>query len=149
MTSQSAPVYNKVCMSDTTLLPRLKRRVKLHTQWEKMSVLYLLLPIEGSRDSKLLLVTERGLFTSMNKRPQVLQEKQLVCKSDEWPNRTTSFTAWSQEISAASVPIHPAHHVSDAHHCAVSSTNEGLALPESCLTKSSPELDSVPIHSSQ
>ena len=70
-------------MSDTTLLPRLKRRVKLHTQWEKMSVLYLLLPIEGSRDSKLLLVTERGLFTSMNKRPQVLQEKQLVCKSDE------------------------------------------------------------------
>lgn len=147
MTSQSAPVYNKVCMSNTTLLPRLKRRAKLHTQWGKMSLLYLLLPIEGSRDSKLLLVTERGLFTSMNKRPQVLQEKQLVCKSDEWPNRTTSFTAWSQEISAASVPIRPARR--DAHRCAVSSTNEGPALPECCLTKSSPELHSVPIESSK
>lgn len=72
----------------------------------------------------------------MNKRPQVLQQKQLVCKSDEWPNRTTSFTAWSLKNLNSLYP-HPLSKPRVKHSllsCQLHKQGTGLNVPTWKLT---------------
>lgn len=128
MTSESAPVYNKIYITKAVLLSILKNKCEIaHSVGENVIPVLAFYLLKEAETLNYCWWLKEAYSQAWTKGPRCFNRNSLCVNQMSDPTEQLHLQLDLWKIWTASIPFHWANHVSNTHFCTVSSTNKGLA----------------------